>query len=170
MVAHPLADPEKGSGAAMVCTFGDLTDVIWWRELQLETRPVIGWDGRFTQTTPAWLTESTAAQRYDRLAGKTVHTAREQTVELLIETGNLHGEPKPITHPVKFFEKGDKPLEIVTTRQWYIKNGGRDLQLREALIKLGDDINWHPEFMQARYSDWVAGLNGDWLISRQRYF
>ena len=170
VVAHPLADPEKGSGAAMVCTFGDLTDVIWWRELQLETRPVIGWDGRFTQTTPTWLTESSAVQRYDRLAGKTVHTAREQTVEMLIETGNLHGEPKPITHPVKFFEKGDKPLEIVTTRQWYIKNGGRDLQLREALIKLGDDINWHPEFMQARYSDWVAGLNGDWLISRQRYF
>ncbi|MFZ9840626.1 MAG: class I tRNA ligase family protein, partial [Candidatus Nanopelagicales bacterium] len=103
-------------------------------------------------------------------AGKTVHTAREQTVELLVDTGNLHGEPKPITHPVKFFEKGDKPLEIVTTRQWYIKNGGRQAELRDSLIKLGDDIKWHPEFMQARYSDWVAGLNGDWLISRQRYF
>jgi valyl-tRNA synthetase len=170
VVAHQLADPEKGSGIAMVCTFGDLTDVTWWRELQLETRPVIGWDGRFTQTTPTWLTDSQAIERYQRLAGKTVHTAREQTVELLIETGNLHGEPKPITHPVKFFEKGDKPLEIVTTRQWYIKNGGRQTELRDALIKLGDDINWHPEFMQARYSDWVSGLNGDWLISRQRYF
>lgn len=170
VVAHELADPEKGSGIAMVCTFGDLTDVTWWRELQLATRPVIGWDGRYAQTTPNWLTDSTAIAAYSRLAGKTVHTAREQTVELLIETGNLHGEPKPITHPVKFFEKGDKPLEIVTTRQWYIKNGGRDQQLRSSLIKLGDDVKWHPEFMQARYSDWVSGLNGDWLISRQRYF
>jgi len=170
VVAHELADPEKGSGIAMVCTFGDLTDVTWWRELQLATRPVIGWDGRYSQSTPTWLTEPSAIAAYGRLAGKTVHTAREQTVELLIETGNLHGEPKPITHPVKFFEKGDKPLEIVTTRQWYIKNGGRQPELREALIKLGDDIKWHPEFMQARYSDWVSGLNGDWLISRQRYF
>ncbi len=170
VVAHELADPEKGSGIAMVCTFGDLTDVTWWRELQLATRPVIGWDGRYSQSTPSWLTEPSAIAAYGRLAGKTVHTAREQTVELLIETGNLHGEPKPITHPVKFFEKGDKPLEIVTTRQWYIKNGGRQPELREALIKLGDDIKWHPEFMQARYSDWVSGLNGDWLISRQRYF
>ncbi len=170
VVAHELADPDKGSGIAMVCTFGDLTDVTWWRELQLATRPVIGWDGRYSQSTPTWLTESSAIAAYGRLAGKTVHTAREQTVELLIETGNLHGDPKPITHPVKFFEKGDKPLEIVTTRQWYIKNGGRQPELREALIKLGDDIKWHPEFMQARYSDWVSGLNGDWLISRQRYF
>ena len=170
VVAHELADPEKGSGIAMVCTFGDLTDVTWWRELQLATRPVIGWDGRYSQSTPSWLTEPSAIAAYGRLAVKTVHTAREQTVELLIETGNLHGEPKPITHPVKFFEKGDKPLEIVTTRQWYIKNGGRQPELREALIKLGDDIKWHPEFMQARYSDWVSGLNGDWLISRQRYF
>lgn len=170
VVAHELADPEKGSGIAMVCTFGDLTDVTWWRELQLATRPVIGWDGRYSQSTPTWLTEPSAIAAYGSIAGKTVHTAREQTVELLIETGNLHGEPKPITHPVKFFEKGDKPLEIVTTRQWYIKNGGRQPELREALIKLGDDIKWHPEFMQARYSDWVSGLNGDWLISRQRYF
>ena len=170
VVAHELADPEKGSGIAMVCTFGDLTDVTWWRELQLATRPVIGWDGRYSQSTPTWLTDPNAIAAYGRLAGKTVHTAREQTVELLIETGNLHGEPRPITHPVKFFEKGDKPLEIVTTRQWYIKNGGRQPELRQALIKLGDDIKWHPEFMQARYSDWVSGLNGDWLISRQRYF
>ena len=170
VVAHELADPEKGSGIAMVCTFGDLTDVTWWRELQLATRPVIGWDGRYTQTTPSWLTKPEAISAYALLAGKTVHSAREQTVELLKETGNLHGEPRAITHPVKFFEKGDKPLEIVTTRQWYIKNGGRDTQLRDALIKLGDDVKWHPEFMQARYSDWVSGLNGDWLISRQRYF
>ncbi|MFZ9841190.1 MAG: class I tRNA ligase family protein, partial [Candidatus Nanopelagicales bacterium] len=140
VVAHELADPEKGSGIAMVCTFGDLTDVTWWRELQLATRPVIGWDGRYSQSTPSWLTEPAAIKAYERLAGKTVHTAREQTVELLVETGNLHGEPRPITHPVKFFEKGDKPLEIVTTRQWYIKNGGRQAELRDELIKLGDDI------------------------------
>jgi valyl-tRNA synthetase len=80
------------------------------------------------------------------------------------------GEPKPITHPVKFFEKGDKPLEIVSTRQWYIRNGGRDQALREKLIELGKSLKFHPDFMRVRYENWVNGLTGDWLISRQRFF
>jgi valyl-tRNA synthetase len=80
------------------------------------------------------------------------------------------GEPKPITHPVKFFEKGDKPLEIVSTRQWYVRNGGRDADLRERLIALGKELNFHPDFMRVRYENWVNGLTGDWLISRQRFF
>ena len=168
--AHPLAEIDRGSGIAMVCTFGDLTDVTWWRELQLETRPVIGFDGRFSGSTPSWLETEVAKERYQRLAGTTVFTAKERTVELLRETGDLDGEPKPISHPVKFFEKGDKPLEIVTTRQWYIRNGGRDQDLRTKLVKLSDDITWYPPYMQARYNDWVNGLNGDWLISRQRFF
>ena len=91
-------------------------------------------------------------------------------VELLGERGELLGEPKPITHPVKFYEKGDRPLEIVTTRQWYIRNGGRDDPLREALVRRGGEIDWHPPYMQVRYDNWVGGLNGDWLISRQRFF
>ena len=71
---------------------------------------------------------------------------------------------------MKFFEKGDKPLEIVTTRQWYIRNGGRDESLREALIERGTELDWHPGHMEVRYRNWVEGLNGDWLISRQRFF
>ena len=62
-----------------------------------------------------------------------------------------------MTHPVKFFEKGDKPLEIVTTRQWYIANGARDEALRERLIERGRQIAFHPEFMRVRYENWVGG-------------
>jgi valyl-tRNA synthetase len=170
VVAHRLADPEKGSGIAMICTFGDLTDVIWWRELQLPTRPIIGWDGRILSETPTWITEPTGVENYARLAGATSHTAKERMVEMLRESGDLVGEPKEITHPVKFFEKGDKPLEIVTTRQWYITNGGREPILREQLLERGRSIIWHPEHMKVRYENWVEGLNGDWLISRQRFF
>ena len=56
VLAHPLADPDKGTGIAMVCTFGDSTDVIWWRELQLPTRAVIGRDGRLAgrRDRPMW--------------------------------------------------------------------------------------------------------------------
>jgi valyl-tRNA synthetase len=166
VVAHRLAEPDKGSGIAMICTFGDLNDVTWWRELQLPTRAVIGWDGRFVAEAPPGV----PAGPYAELAGKTPFSAQQRMVELLRESGDLDGEPKPITHPVKFFEKGDRPLEIVTTRQWYIRNGGRSPELRDALVARGREIQWVPEHMRHRYENWVEGLNGDWLISRQRFF
>jgi valyl-tRNA synthetase len=163
---HHLADPEKGSGIAMICTFGDTTDVTWWRELNLPTRAVIQRDGRFQQPQPEWI----AAGPWDELAGKTAKQAQRRIVELLGESGDLVGEPKPITHPVKFYEKGDRPLEIVTSRQWYIRNGGRDGAIRDALLERGRQLSWHPDYMRHRFEHWVEGLNGDWLISRQRFF
>ena len=170
--AHVLADPEKGSGIAMVCTFGDLTDVIWWRELQLETRSIISVDGRIQSEAPEWITTAgdAAVAAYSELAGKTIKQAQVRIVDLLRDNGQLDGEPKPITHPVKFFEKGDRPLEILTSRQWYLRNGGRDLPLREALLERGKELHWHPPHMRVRYENWVNGLNGDWLVSRQRFF
>lgn len=170
VIAHHLADPEKGTGIAMVCTFGDLTDVIWWREFQLPTRPVIGFDGRILKDTPSWISSNAGVQAYQQLAGKTAHSAKEEIATMLIASGDLKGEIKAITHPVKFFEKGDKPLEIVTTRQWYIKNGGRDEVLRKELLARGKELRWHPSHMEVRFQNWVEGLNGDWLISRQRFF
>src|SRR6476661_7356760 len=170
VVAHRLAEPDKGSGIAMICTFGDLNDVIWWRELQLPTRAIVGWDGRILPEAPPGLESEQAATAYRELAGKTVFSAQQRMVELLRDSGDLHGDPKPITHPVKFFEKGERPLEIVTTRQWYIRNGGRDADLRAALLARGRQIQWVPEHMRHRYENWVEGLNGDWLISRQRFF
>jgi valyl-tRNA synthetase len=165
--AHPLAEPDKGSGIAMVCTFGDLTDVTWWRELNLPTRAIIGRNGRLLPLAPDGVPQSPYAEH---LAGRTVFSARARTVELLREHGELDGEPRPVTRPVKFYERGDKPLEIVTSGQWYIRNGGRDARLRSVLIDRGRELNWHPAHMRVRYENWVAGLAGDWLISRQRFF
>jgi valyl-tRNA synthetase len=168
--AHELADPEKGSGIAMICTFGDITDVTWWRELDLPTRSVMGIDGRLTGEAPDAIASAEGRAAYAELAGKTVNQARRRIVELLQESGDLQGEPRPITHPVKFYERGERPLEIVTSRQWYIRNGGRDLEQREALLHRGKELHWHPPYMQVRYENWVRGLTGDWLISRQRFF
>ncbi|NUS36836.1 MAG: valine--tRNA ligase, partial [Pseudarthrobacter sp.] len=168
--AHPLAKADKGSGIAMVCTFGDLTDVTWWRELQLPTRAIMGRDGRIIAETPEWITTEVGKEAYAAIAGKTAFSAKEAVVELLKAADLLDGEPKKITHPVNFFEKGDKPLEVVTSRQWYIRNGGRDEDRRERLIGRGKEIDFHPSFMRSRYENWIAGLNGDWLVSRQRFF
>ena len=170
VLAHRLAQPDKGSGIAMICTFGDVTDVIWWRELDLPTRAIIGFDGRLLTTAPDAIAASAGAGLWDELAGKTVFSAKELIVGWLAQRGDMVGEPKPITHPVKFFEKGDRPLEIVSTRQWYIKNGGRDRDLADQLISRGQEIEFHPAFMRVRLEDWINGLNGDWLISRQRFF
>ena len=163
---HPLAAPDKGTGIAMVCTFGDLTDVTWWRDLGLETRVVLGRDGRFLPDRPAGV----PAAAYEPFAGLTANAARREIVRLLRETGDLLGEPTPITHPVKFYEKGDSPLEIVTSRQWFIRNGGRDGELRQRLIERGRELRWIPAHMRHRYEHWVNGLTGDWLVSRQRFF
>jgi valyl-tRNA synthetase len=168
--AHPLAKADKGSGIAMVCTFGDLTDVTWWRELQLPTRAIVGRDGRIIGETPEWITTDEGREAFAAIAGKTVFSAKEAVVELLTAAELLDGEPKKIMHPVNFFEKGDKPLEVVTSRQWYIRNGGRDEDRRERLIRRGHEIEFHPAFMRSRYENWISGLNGDWLVSRQRFF
>ena len=167
---HALAQADKGSGIAMVCTFGDLTDVTWWRELQLPTRAIVGRDGRILAETPAWISSEAGIAAYAQIAGKTVFSAKETVVQLLTEANLLDGEPKKVTRPVNFFEKGDKPLEIVSSRQWYIRNGGRDEDRRERMIARGEQIDFHPSFMRSRYENWVSGLNGDWLVSRQRFF
>jgi len=167
VLAHPLADPEKGTGIAMVCTFGDTTDVVWWRELRLPLRVILDRDGRFRTGTPEWLVEPRAWQA---LGGKSATQARRAVIEELAAAGALLGEPRQIVHDVKFYEKGDRPLEIVTSRQWYISNGSRDGGRREALLRAGRDLGWTPDFMRVRYEHWVQGLNTDWLVSRQRYF
>ena len=170
VVAHHLAQQDKGSGIAMICTFGDVTDVVWWRELDLPNRTIIGADGRIIAEAPDVIATPEAQAAYAELAGKTVFSAKARVVELLRESGELIGDPKPITHQVKFFEKGDKPLEIISTRQWYITNGARDEKLRERLVEAGREIAFTPDHMRVRYENWVGGLTGDWLISRQRFF
>jgi valyl-tRNA synthetase len=145
--------------------------VTWWRELSLPVRAVLLPDGRLRAIqwgTPGWETTDIprAQAEYDQVAGLTAVKARAKIVERLQASGDLLGEPRPITHPVKFYEKGDRPLEIVTSRQWFI----RTIELRDALVARGRALDWHPAYMESRYENWVQGLNGDWCVSRQRFF
>ena len=170
VLAHPLAQQDKGSGIAMVCTFGDVTDIIWWRELDLPNRTILGKDGRVLADAPEALETDAAKAAYAEIAGLTVFSAKKKMVELLEASGELLEISKPFSHPVKFYEKGDRALEIVSTRQWYLRNGARDEAFRDKLIALGRGMDWHPDFMRVRYENWTNGLTGDWLISRQRFF
>ncbi|HEX4787890.1 MAG TPA: valine--tRNA ligase [Actinospica sp.] len=169
VLAHPLAQADKGSGIAMICTFGDQTDVIWWREMSLATRTVIGRDGRLQEldfTDLPCVDPAAAKGIYANLLGLNATQARKAIVALFEEHGVIDGAPRPVTHPVKFYEKGDRPLEIVSSRQWFIRTTAH----KDQLLERGEQIAWHPGYMKSRYDDWVRNLSADWLISRQRYF
>jgi valyl-tRNA synthetase len=170
VLTHHLADPAKGTGIVMVCTFGDSTDVTWWRDLRLPARPVMGADGRLLPNPPGAITSRPGRAAYQVLAGQTAQEARKRITGLLRTSGDLLSGPEPVRHAVNFYEKGSQPLEIVTTRQWYIRNGAHDGELRAALLARGAELAWHPAFMRTRYENWVAGLAGDWLVSRQRFY
>jgi valyl-tRNA synthetase len=175
-----LVDREKGTGILMVCTFGDATDVQWWREVRLALRQVVGRDGRLVPVTfgsEGWpsLDAVSATAAYGELVGKPVREAQKRIVELLREASAsaagdgqapLVAEPRPLEHPVKFYEKGDRPLEFITTRQWFV----RILEHKQALVEAGERVQWHPDFMRLRFRNWTENLNLDWCISRQRYF
>jgi valyl-tRNA synthetase len=177
--ASELADPEKGTGVLMVCTFGDQTDVLWWRDQGLALRQIIGPDGRlrsidFTKAPYESLDADRANAAYAELVGKTVKAAQTRIVEMLREpeaaaTGQrspLRKEPEAIQHAVKFYEKGDRPLEFLPTRQWFC----RLLDKKAQLLEKGEAVQWHPPHMGVRFRDWTENLALDWCLSRQRHF
>jgi valyl-tRNA synthetase len=171
VLAHRLADPGKGTGVAMLCTFGDPTDLVWWRDLGLPMRPVLAPDGTLRPVTwgsPEFPSaDPAAAQRVsDQLTGLPVGRARERMAALLRQAGALAAPPAPVTQTVKFYEHGSQPVEILTSRQWFV----RTLSLKEALLARGSEVSWHPEWMRSRFFNWVEGLSADWCISRQRFF
>ncbi len=175
-----LVDKEKGTGILMVCTFGDQTDVIWWREQKLALRQIIGRNGRLVPLTfgsPGWesLEPEKANAAYAGVVGKTVKQGARLLVEQLKTPEGaaaknagapLQAAPKVIERPVKYYEKGDNPLEYISTRQWFV----RLLDKKAELLAKGEEIAWHPEHMLVRYRNWTEGLGLDWCISRQRYF
>ena len=177
VLAHPAAEKDKGAGIAMCCTFGDTTDIDWWRDLGLPLRAILRKDGRLVADTPEWITTEAGREAFAEISGKTTFSAREAVVARLRGSGELKGEPTKTVRQTNFFEKGDKPLEIVTSRQWYIRNGGRPwtrpasgADLNDELVERGRQLDFHPDFMRVRYENWVRGLKGDWLVSRQRFF
>ncbi len=152
IIADASADPQKGSGAVMCCTFGDAADVAWQRKHNLPVVQAIGANGAMTQVAGVY-------------AGLTIAEARRRIKDDLAARGLVNS--RQATHQViRVHERCDTPVEYVMARQWFI----RLLDRRDELLQTGQAVNWHPEHMQARYRAWVEGLNWDWCISRQRTF
>jgi valyl-tRNA synthetase len=152
ILGDPAADPAKGSGAVMCCTFGDQTDVAWWFSHRLPLIEAIDRAGRMTAVT-------------GDLAGLSIAEARRKVKEILAERGLILGR-EPTRQSIRVHERCDTPVEYVLAQQWFV----RILEHKQELLAAGERIHWHPEAMASRYTSWVENLNWDWCISRQRYF
>jgi len=174
-----LADPELGTGILMVCSFGDQTDVQWWREQDLALRQVLGRDGRIVERTfgvEGWesLRPDDANRMYGEIVGRPVEAVQRIVAEQLRDPANsamgggapLQGEPRPVVHAVRYYERSQRPLEFLTTRQWFV----RLMDKKARLIEKGREIEWRPAYMGRRFEDWTENLGIDWCISRQRFF
>ena len=178
--ASEKVDIDKGTGIVMVCTFGDTTDVEWWEEEKLNLRQIIGLNGRLMPIefgSEGWESEhpDTANNYYEKIAYMPVKKARKVILELLgSESPEWQGfvslsseeEAKPVMKAVKFYEKGENPLEIIPTRQWFVKL----MDKKDKLIEKGREIDWYPSFFDKRFIGWTENLMYDWNISRQRFF
>ncbi len=171
IVPSENAEMDKGTGIMMVCTFGDITDVQWWKQSGLPIKQIIGKDGKianivYGEGAFVTLNKEKAQRNFNKIAGLTIKEAQDKIVEMLKEDGTLKGDLREIMHPVKFYEKGALPLEFVSSRQWFVSL----MQEKERMIDAGNKIDWFPAHMHSRYENWTKGLNQDWCISRQRFF
>ncbi len=179
ILASEHADPEKGTGILMICTFGDSSDVDWWKQSKLPIKQIVGRDGKilpvhFGKGNFSSKNPELAQEFYSKLEGKFLYKLKNTVVEMLTDKracflnkgSALIGEPRETQQAVKFYEKGDLPLEFVPTRQWFIKI----LDHKNELLEQGNKVQWHPSHMKNKYDQWVKGVNQDWCISRQRYF
>lgn len=191
IIASADVEKDKGTGILMICTFGDLMDVEWWKEFKLPLKQIVGRNGKMNQikfvsqniennseydTNFNSINSEKANYYYSQIEKKTISESRKIIINLLstVEASATNSNPRkplveispPILHSVKYFEKGNKPLEIISTRQWFLSL----LDKKQNLLQQASKVKWNPEFMVKKYNDWVEGLNSDWCISRQRFF
>jgi len=146
------ADPEKGTGIVMCCTFGDQTDVEWQKAHKLPIKKAISMDGKMTKI----------AKKY---SGLDINEARKRITEDL-KKKNLLKSQEPIVHTVNVHERCGTAIEFIHSKQWFVKY----LDLKKEMLKWGKELNWFPKHMKNRYDNWVKGLQWDWCVSRQIYF
>ncbi|MBP7854349.1 valine--tRNA ligase [Candidatus Babeliales bacterium] len=152
VLADELVVPDKGTGLVMVCTFGDKTDIEWYKKHKLPYIQSIGFDGKFVAASGI-------------LAGLSVADARKKVVEVLQQERRIVAE-KTIHHAVNVHERCKHPIEYQILSQWFIKV----TEFADEIMQQANQISWYPQHMKHRFDDWVKNLSWDWCISRQRVF
>jgi valyl-tRNA synthetase len=167
LIPDDMVDPEKGTGLVMCCTFGDQTDIIWWRKHKLPTKIIFSKFGTIEgiQIDKSCSDLEKANKITEEITGLKIKEARDKIIELLREDGLLLAQTER-TQTVKCAERSGAPLEILTTPQWFV----RAIEHKDALIEKSNQLNWFPGSMKIKLDKWIEGVSLDWCISRQRYF
>jgi valyl-tRNA synthetase len=160
ILADDLVQIDKGTGLVMCCTFGDVTDITWWRVHNLPIKIIIDKKGIIDLSD-----ELSNSSSYNQINGLKIKDARSKIIEILKEK-NLLVKQVEITQTVKCAERSGAPLEILTIPQWFVHT----IKHKDVLMQRANEINWHPKNMKIRLENWINGLSWDWCISRQRYF
>lgn len=163
LLPDDLVQPDKGTGLVMCCTFGDQTDILWWKKYKLPIKVILDKRGRITLGDQGFT--DAAAEYANLLEGLKVSDARARIVEILKENELLLKQTE-ITQTVKCAERSGSPLEILTTPQWFV----RTISHKQALLEKTQKLNWHPKTMKIRLENWINSIAWDWCISRQRFF
>ena len=143
---------DKGTGLVMCCTFGDQTDIEWWKKYNLPLKYIFTADGKIDEKVPNY-------------GGLKIKEARKKIIEDL-QDGGYVVKIEELEHEVQTHERCGKEVEYTVMKQWFIDI----MNHKEDFIKIGNEINWHPAYMHTRYDEWVNNIAWDWCISRQRYF
>jgi len=149
---HPSAQPEFGTGAVMICSYGDYTDVLIFRELGLREILATGQDGKLTQ----------AAGPYQ---GLTVTEARARIVQDLESQGRLI-KIENISHRTPICSRSGTPIEIIPMREYYLKQ----MEFLPKLRQLAKKMIFHPNANRQILLDWLNSISIDWPISRRRVY
>ena len=167
LLADDLVDPEKGTGLVMCCTFGDQTDIVWWRKHNLPIRIIVSKRGTIEDIKfDDSCTDITKAMRFAKeITDLKIKHAREKMIELLKAENLLLGQTEK-TQTVKCAERSGAPMEILLTLQWFV----RSIEHKNALIRRSNKLNWYPKSMKIKLDNWIQRVDLDWCISRQRYF
>ena len=143
---------DKGTGVVMCCTFGDQTDIEWWKKYNLPLKYIFTEDGRISDEVPNY-------------GGLKIKEARKQIIEDLT-AGGFVVKVEELEHEVQTHERCGREVEYSVMKQWFIDI----MNHKDDFLRIGSEIKWHPEHMKNRYNEWVENIMWDWCISRQRYF
>lgn len=154
ILADDKVSMEKGTGAVMCCTYGDETDLYWTKKHNLSERIIFTLDGKLANI-----------DELPEISSKSIPEARIIVVSKLKDLGAIRKE-QSISHAVGVHERCSTPIELLPTKQWFVKI----LDKKDDLLEAGNKIKWYPSYMQKRYEEWVSGLKWDWGISRDRFF
>ncbi|MCD4740120.1 valine--tRNA ligase [archaeon] len=152
IMADEKVEKDFGTGIVMICTFGDKTDIEWWKKYHLPLKVCITNEGKMDKTT-------------GKYEGMTIKEARKAVLADL-KAEELLVKQEPLEQEIGTCWRCNTPIEFIVTKQFFI----RTLAHKEALIKQARKINWHPDFYRKRFEDWTNNLSWDWCISRQRYY